>query len=366
MKTILGASILILLTSLSISCGSDTLSASPAGPPTMPPSQVATKVKINKDHLAEAMRILENKGPDAAVAYAQSLGQTAYDLGINYSMKGTLSDGLKWFNLLLVTYNDPLYLYGKAWILWAMMETEKAYSDAEYIVTSETAPPLIKARAYYLLALIDRMNGEIEAGLTHVDHCAYLYNQLNKNGGLYLAYSHKARLTLLSAEEADDQDKKKELITLSRETMDLALEYNGKLSSPYDLGDSYKLDADIYFLQADYPEAILAAQKARKAYTAIGREKNALFVYTQIGLIHALMGRVDEAHAIVSEISQIAADEHLNKLGLVNNITRCYMRRCRDIDYQGMRIEIIEWSNSDKEGHLLLKLLSFVESVNCW
>ena len=315
--------------------------------------QQGSGARLNK--YDRVMEILKTQGPSACEEAVYAEGDAdLYKFGQNMAtVEGRLDDAIIYFVNMARHKKDPVFYFGKAWVHWQKQEVGYAQEDVIKLINSD-ANALLKARSHYLLGNIRMQNHDIDEAFESAEESEKLYQLLGKNGGLYLANILKAAIEI-----------KREDYESGIKAIEAAERYNKKIKNPYPKGRSYELFAEIYFQQADYEKAISYSNLAKDDYFRSNQDQNAWGMTTRIGLCYALLGKYGRAHTITLEVDAFSKGKKFDRIKIYNYLTIMFLDRCKGLDYQARRSEILNWINHQSAKSPLRGLFSFVENVSC-
>lgn len=300
--------------------------------------------------------LLNTEGAEAAKAMAAEKETTLYDVGVRLLRAKGVNEGLIWYKALVDAYQDPQYLYGMARAHWKARDLDSTRSICLELLKLDPSR-LLLARIQYLLGRVEHFSNNMATAKRHYRQCYELYDQLDKNGGRYLACFGMAAVLI------DEKD-----FVGAREYMEKARAFNANLSNPYPSAHLENLEGEIALNLGDYEKALTIFQKAHSSDFGNDKETEILLLI-KTGLTEILLGRYEAGYQTAKLADGLIYEQNLTIAYHYNNAVWMLIYRCGgeedSADYKRLRKGFTDSAMTKATPSSLLRFLEFVESVSC-
>ncbi|MDJ0836233.1 MAG: hypothetical protein QNK37_06920 [Acidobacteriota bacterium] len=297
----------------------------------------------------------DSKNVASAVEIITSNGMTPYDFGIKLMQRGEVDEAIFWFETLGRTYDNPKYLFGRAWVRYKSGNYSGALEDALYLSEKDISIKL-QARTSYLLGNLGLKVNDYSLARKYLQICTDLYQKINHRTGIYSVY------LLLAAVEVSDKNPSNAETYLQK-----ALSIHKELKKPRDLGFYYDVKSEIAFLAGDYKACFSFCQKAKEEYLSSGQTMAADSAEVKIAMLYFMMGKPQDAYNIAANIASKYHDQQEGKVYAYNNALLARLASCgQDSKQYNMRKDhVINWAKSSVGDGNLLEVFEILENHPC-
>lgn len=301
-----------------------------------------------------ALYTLRTQGHEAASQWvSQNTDLTIYQVGEKLRHYTRINEALEWYTSFYQGTSELKYLVGASWATFISGNASKA-KDLALEVLSKNPQPLIKARAYRIMADVSYGGQKFGEAKEYAEISFGIYKELSHDKGMghcYLIYA------LISRADREFGNAEKQLQNAK---------HHYKLSGNEQriLGKLYDVRAEIHWAKKEFITALEFVEKSKLAYFEDGQTLNALIVKARQALMLIRAGKINEATSIVKEVDAFAIGKSISFVRIFNSVAVINLARCNGDPFSERLKELESWP--DYKGSLIESAYEyFSEEIPC-
>lgn len=241
----------------------------------------------------QILELVANDELQAVQQEVKKINKSLYSFGIQLSSSAKFGkEAVSYFKWLQGRFPDEKkYVFGEAWSLWRIGDSEKAMKKITYI-TVLGGDDRLMAKSHYLSGIIhSAVYSRYDIAQKELEKSKEFYEKSAPLSGLYLVY-------IALANNALHQKK----IDQIEPFIAKAIEVNNKLKNPYRIADVYEVRGEYNFHLEDFEAAAKNYKEAAREYKLDRSPYMASRSKAREGLCYSLLGDLESGVKIANDL----------------------------------------------------------------